>query len=234
MTTTDYGSLAGAPTRAALTMTHRLHRPDASRMGVVLCTERQGLPHHYVSAPHSTTPRLLAAAGFVVATGSSDATGLSYGNDTAVATVGTVRASHMPGVRADKVALYGRSMGAAQALGYARLHKAEVHRVALCCPLVSMVAAHFLFEAEVDAAYGSHAAYLAALPTHDPTAFAGALAGLPIRIWAGEVDTTVTLATVQAFAAAVGPSCEVVVMPGVGHDVNAAPARDVVEFLAGG
>lgn len=229
MTSTGY-SVAG--TEARLTFADRLHQ--AGRLGVLFCTERGATPANMLTGTVADLPRRLART-YGVALTSSAPTGLSYGNDAAIAAVTATRTAQLQtalGCRTDKVAVVGRSMGGCQALNWARQNKAAVAAIALVCPLVNLVDAHDrVFEAEVDAAYGTHAAYLAGLPTHDPTAYAAELAGIPIRIWYATDDTSILPAHVLAFAAAVGASCSTVSMGPVGHTVTAAPVEDVAAFL---
>lgn len=230
MTATSY-SVAGSESR--LTFASRLHRPG--RLGVLFCTERGATPANVISGTTSELARRLAL-DFGVALTSSAPTGLSYGNDAAIAAVTSTRSAQIQTAlecRSDKVALVGRSMGGCQALNWARQNLSAVACIALICPLVNLVDAHDrVFEAEIDAAYGSHAAYLAGLSTHNPMAYAAELSGIPIKIWYATDDTSVLQADVLAFTAAVGASCIPVSMGAVGHTVTAAPVNDVAAFIA--
>lgn len=230
MTRTEY-SLSG--TEARVTFAGRYHR--SGRLGVLFGTERGATPANMLTEPNSTLARKLAQ-NYGVAMTSSAPTGLSYGNDAAIAAFSSMRTQQLHtelGCRTDKVAVVGRSMGGCQALNWARQNKALITSISLVCPLVNLVDGHDrVFEAEIDAAYGSHANYLAALSTHNPMAYAAELAGVPIRIWYASNDTSILPADVLAFASSVGSSCSVVNMGAVGHTVTAAPVDDVASWIS--
>ena len=110
---------------------------------------------------------------------------------------------------------------------------ASVAAIALITPVVDVDDIHDNnrngYAAEIEARYGGLAAFDAALPTHNPVAFAGQLAGIPIKVWISSNDPVVIPATVDAFAA--GSGAAVASLGAVGHTAGALDGADVASFL---
>jgi predicted alpha/beta hydrolase family esterase len=167
--------------------------------------------------------------GFPVLT--SDFGGPStWGNDTS-RTAMTAAATWMmsqPGAMTDKVSLYGGSMGCLTVLNWAISNPTKVASIVLVLPAVSLADLHDNRQistpgdiaAFIDTAYGNHAGYVAALPTHDPntTANRAALAALPIQVWYSTNDPIADPTIAQSFAAATG--AELRSLGAVGHSAS--------------
>ena len=206
---------------------------DGTQLGVVQAGSHNAIAADYVFSPFDDWGRCSAKARrthLIPATSPS-----AWGNDAAIDSVdkcatwlGTVRC------RTDKVFLAAASMGALAVLNWARTHLDQVAAVALCVPAVDLADLHdrtaLGYQAEIEAAYGGHAGYLAALPTHNPTAFAADLASIPIKIWYSTNDPIIDPAKVQGFAATVGADLIVNPDPG-GHDVTAAPGAHIAAWF---
>lgn len=140
------------------------------------------------------------------------------------------------GARTDRVLLLADSMGAVVALNWARANPELVAAVALLVPVVNMEHAHdnasAPLPANIEAAYGGNAAYLAALATRNPFEHQEAYAEMPIRLWYSDDDPTAAASQVLEFAE--GSDSDAVSMGAVGHAVPAAfDVAPVAEFLTG-
>lgn len=99
------------------------------------------------------------------------------------------------GVKSDKVLLIGGSMGGLTVLNYMHHNPTKVQAAIALIPAINLQLHHddpdtLGWEAEVDAAYGGHAGYLAARPEHSPYEYMNAPAGVPLSIWYSDNDTT--------------------------------------------
>lgn len=124
-----------------------------------------------------------------------------------------------------RVVLVAGSMGAAAALVWATHHRARVACVVAHLPVCDIDDIHAAnrwgVAPAIDAAYTggwSQAVYGA---DHNPVtlAQAGALTGLPILLHVAELDDIALAERAAALAAAVGPTAQVRLIPGGGHDV---------------
>jgi S-formylglutathione hydrolase FrmB len=151
--------------------------------------------------------RQLAGAGYTMV--SADMGGVAtWGNATAIARISSARTyiQTLAGVSAGKVVLVGQSMGALNALNWARANPTLVHCVIALIPVINLtdVRDNHGLSASIDSAYAggySQATYGAA---HNPATFAaaGGLAGIPIQCWYGTTDTLCLPAFATAFGAA--------------------------------
>lgn len=135
--------------------------------------------------PHGALVRSLAARGHLVI--AADLGGLSWGRDDTVAAGGAIDdalayANTAYGTRTDWAGLILVGEGSADGFGWAWRNPAKVAAMACVAPFVGMaqlrstVVGDTAYGAGIDAAYGSNAAYLAALPTHDVMSTAPMLA----------------------------------------------------------
>ncbi len=176
----------------------------------------------------------LADAGYPVICGELGGSPL-WGNDTTITRVGQLVAYASSGFGFDTsgVFMLGISMGMLPLLRWAKDNRATVKAVYGAIPVTNLASIHDRnpngYAAEIEAAYGGLAAYQAALPTHDPSAYAASLAGLPIRLLYHTDDTVVVPSDVTGFAASVGASCSLV--SGTGGHVATFDPLDVLSFF---
>lgn len=135
----------------------------------------------------------------------------------------------------DKVCLITVSMGTLTALNWARQNKDKVAGVVLMTPAIDLNNIYTVtrtdLQGEIDTAYGGHAAYTAALPTHSPSQYAAEFAGsgIPIRAYYSTNDTNITTSTVTDFCTAA--EGEAVSLGAVGHSAGALDGKEVADFL---
>jgi hypothetical protein len=114
------------------------------------------------------------------------------------------------GTRTDKVGYMGGSMGAFRALNHIRYNPSILAACALAIPALDLQGIHdrnpLGVAATLEAAYGGHAGYLAALDTHDPGRHPELYIPVADRItlWYGADDLVTTAAEVEAFATGSG------------------------------
>lgn len=137
------------------------------------------------------------------------------------------------GTRTDKVCLMGESMGATGALNWGWRNTGKIAAVYLTSPVVALDALHDRdtdLATQMHNAFGSEAAYNAALPTHDPIQnHASITFGSKMFTHYGSTDTTVLPAEVTAFASAVGCTAESITG---GHTATAdADPDDVAAWI---
>lgn len=143
----------------------------------------------------------------------------TWGNDTSLARVTDLRSYLVAqgDFASGKFNLAAGSMGAIIALNYLRHHPENLNAVAISVPAVSLEWHHDNgYETEIDAAYGDHAGYLAALSTHSPYHAPAEYASVPLRAWISDNDTTAPTALAQEFIDAV-PGATRVSLGAVGH-----------------
>lgn len=148
----------------------------------------------------------------------------------------TWAATHL-GTVTTRVGLTGESMGALGALNNAYRNPARTRAVALKVPVVNL--AEFrtrneaTFGALVDAAWGNNAAYLAGLPTHDPSAQALVdvlkTIGHRMLLQYTTADEYVTVSEVATFATKVGAT--MLGYPGDHAAGFTLPVRDMGEWV---
>lgn len=166
----------------------------------------------------------------------------NWGNDASQARVAdswsylqTVR-----GVPSGKCLLFGLSMGALAALNWAHDNPTKVAAIALGIPVVNLQDAHDNrgFAAVIDSAqaYGSHAGYVSAEPTHNPAAAGrqAALAGIPIKLVTSSDDPAAVESVVNAWAVSAngqGGNVRVESQGAVGHTMSSYDPEKIAEFL---
>lgn len=176
----------------------------------------------------------LANNGVALATGY---TGGTWGNDTNTDefdALGDYFTSRY-GQQTDSLYLYGGSMGGCAALNFARRFPNRVEKIGLVIPMLDLGAFYTnnpAFQAEIDAAYGNHAGFLAALPTHNPMAFASDI-DVPVHIWYSTNDTLCPQAWMSQFEA-LAPDCTKTSMGAVGHngDNTVLSGADIAAWFA--
>lgn len=245
--TAGAGYSATAPTEKYLTATHRTYVADTAR-GCMLFHGSTATYRYPLSVPYGTGAKGDALLGALtrrkVPVLSADFGGLSpWAKDTAITVAGegftffTTSAARHAQVKADGVLLCGFSMGAANALNWAKANLSKVRAIALCIPVTDMADAYDNdrgpgLAAQIASAYTNEAGWLAAEPAKNPINFADDFAGIPVGIWYATDDAAVPVATVTAFQAAVGASCEVHSLGTAGHTASAVPSSEVADFLA--
>lgn len=144
------------------------------------------------------------------------------------------------GVPSSKTLLFALSMGALAALNWAFDNPTKVAAIALIIPITDLKDAHdnrgFSALIESAQAYGSHSAYLAAEPTHNPSATGrqAALAGIPIKLWYSTDDPAAVASVCLAWAASMnsqGGNVTTTSMGAVSHTASALDPEQVAEFL---
>lgn len=144
------------------------------------------------------------------------------------------------GVPSSKCLLLALSMGALTALNWAHDNPTKVAAIALIIPVVNLKDAHDNrgFDTLIDSAsaYGSHAAYLSAEPTHNPSATGrqAALAGIPIHIWYSTNDPVYTPTVISDFVTAVnavGGNATATSMGAVLHTASGLNPDEILDFL---
>lgn len=113
------------------------------------------------------------------------------------------------GCRTDKVIVAGESMGTVDGFNWAWRNADKVAAAWFRGPFTDLEAFHDRdagFGALIETAYGSEAAYEAALPTHDPAQNLGELTELADRtwLWYALSDELIPAAEVESFADATG------------------------------
>jgi pimeloyl-ACP methyl ester carboxylesterase len=131
------------------------------------------------------------------------------------------------GVKLGKVVLFAQSMGAINALVWAKNNKAKVAAIVGTIPVTNLTFAwqHGAYTAAINAAYGgaySEATYGAA---RNPTTFAASLAGIPGQLWVGNTDPLARPVDAVAISSA-APSITTISIPG-GHDEATIGAIDL-------
>ncbi|MFC6839272.1 hypothetical protein [Xanthomonas theicola] len=163
----------------------------------------------------------------------------TWGNSTVVDAIGKAQGVLLaqPGVAQQPVGMLCQSMGATGGIAWAAANRARVSRVVLLIPALNIqeIAANSKLPRAHDTAYGGAYVEERDGPTHSPLtiAKAGKLAGLPIQLWCGDMDTLGEPEFVLQFAEAVGATCELRKMHG-GHAEETVYNMDpepIAEFL---
>lgn len=127
----------------------------------------------------------------------------AWGNDTHVSRIADAKAYLATLGAAGPVTLVAASMGNLGALGYARLHPANVAKVACIIPALDLASLYPMATADINAAYGG--AYNDAVhgPTHSPVQYAASMdSSLPIHLFTASNDPICLPSTAVAFVAA--------------------------------
>lgn len=137
----------------------------------------------------------------------------TFGNDTAIAAIDAAIAWSEAQGRTGPFLLAGTSMGCMDLLAWARTHQNKVKGFLGFCPGINLTWGWqnnvVNTKSAVDAAYGGLYVPATHGPTHDPTMYAAEL-DFPMLLLAASDDTTTLISHEQAFAAAVGPNCQLV------------------------
>lgn len=237
----------------------------AGESHILLCdrTTKPGAPGVLIcTGSHSTAPSTmindgldraiaLAKAGFVVMSGDHGQPfpgGYgTYGNDTAITRIGQMRTFLQSSARhisasSGKIHLTGGSGGCAAAINFALRNPAFVASMSLMLPLIDLEDIYnnrtdaTVTQAEIDTAYGGHAAYLAAVATHSPKRQDKTpLANIPIRMFYADAnDPYISLQSVFDFRDEVnglGGNVSLVNLGGVGHNAATVDPQDAVAFF---
>jgi len=228
----------------ALVYLGRGYKSDLTQRACIFLTGAGG---HALTVQGSTfrhLPQELADMGITVISvdcGNNAGTSSAYawGNDIAASRIETARTATLPalGLKNDKMVLLGGSGGFCNACQYARQFPARVAALAGHVGLVGLDALHDAnlggYAAAIETQYGGLAAYDAAVPTHDPTAYGAAVlqvGAYPIKGWWSSDDALILPSTVTAFKAAV-PKTEHVDIGAQGHSVPVAYDDDTADFI---
>lgn len=138
------------------------------------------------------------------------------------------------GTRTDRVAFAGESMGALTALGLGWTNPDRVAAMWLRVPCLGLEWTHDhvpTFTAFIEAAYGSAAAYRAALDDHDPMRNVDAIRRFRnrMRIWATAQDEFFPLTVTSGFVSQLG--CRLEVIGGTHANGYDTPKYVVAEWL---
>lgn len=222
-----------------ITAVPRLYKPTGTKRALVVC-------HGYgelgvTSLTSAQRPVLQSAVESGLAAVETDLTGTAGWGSSAVQTAigeAIAHAQSTLGGKADKVLLWGISMGGLGALNYlVNEGPSKVAALALTVPVVDLVYEHDNnvdgFAASIEAALGIAGAYAGnpAVTPFDPIQNTEAIAasGVPIKVWYASNDTIAITARQQAFIEAVG--CESVNSGAVGHTYSAIPPGSLEAFL---
>lgn len=214
---------------------------DGSKMGVIYCHSASANQRQMVDGVSYSGVRAVmaavAAAGYpVIAVPTGDA----WGNDTAMTRITAAKAYLQAtlGAKTGAVALIAASMGAANALNWAKRNLASVACAVGMIPVSDISDIHTNnrggLASSINAAHGtwSEATYGAA---RNPTTFAAAgdLSGLPYLAYGAASDAVCLPATVEGVVTSIGGTASYVEVAGT-HSNSAlanVPAADVVSFL---
>lgn len=214
---------------------HRKYMPGSDRRLVVYCHGRGVVATEALDATYGQTARALAEEGYAVL--SIDAAGATaWANSTSQSrlTSGIAWGRTGPlGASASKPPLLvGTSMGGMTALKYARTDPTAVAGV---ISLIGALDPDYIHDnnvsglaAEMEAAYGSLAAYDAALPTTSAVQFAADLAGIPTLLVTSTSDTVTPNTAVTTVAAAAGS--DTISLGPVGHTLTGLDTGPVVQW----
>lgn len=213
----------------------RAHRLDGSKRGCLYFWGRGNQAWQALSRVYwNGIQRDFAEEGMPVASGDLGSM-THWGSPTAVARTESLRAwAATRGLFSpNKVVLFGVSMGALAALNYARAYPTKVAAIVLVTPVVSLSYYHDTHNggseaAQIETAYGGLAAYQAALPTSDPTAYIASL-GIPIKVWYSTSDPDIPVSLVQSFATAA--NAETASLGAVDHSAGALTGPEVMKFF---
>lgn len=218
--------------------------PSTPRRAVIYCHQNGGTANsltagasYFEFVPNTLRAHVVAGDLAGTATWGNDASVAALDDmvDLLLASSSNAVANNAAGAcrsASDKVILYGGSMGALTALNHLQANASKVAAVFAVIPTIALDAAHDAdperftdAAATIEAAYGGSAGYEAAIASHDPSQNTAAIAatGVPIHLWYSTNDTLVLPAEAEAFAAAVGATCELHSMGAVGHTFNYSP-----------
>lgn len=213
---------------------------DRSRPAVVFCHGRDGSalrPTEFTDT-FGTLEGIVRGGYPMVA---SDLGGRrNWGNDLAIGRVGDARAFAQRApllASTGKVLVLGESMGCLAACSWAARNPSLVQALVLMVPAVDLAFHHdndTLGQAatEIDEAYGGHDAYVAALPTHSPVAYAAeSLVGrFPIHVHYGDDDDLAPYEeSIAPFVAAAGATT--FAKDGGGHDLQGIDADAILALF---
>lgn len=231
-TSYDIGLIAAAPTESSVKITPKIH---AGTKPGAMYIHGAGSNSDYCIVPTANQSLLTQAVTGAGYYGWSHDNGgvATWGNDLSIGRISagwTVQKGAMP-VDNNKVVLISASMGGLNALAWAAQNASKVACIVSVIPVINLTDIHTNnrggYAASINSAYGgaySQATYGA---THNPMtmATAGAFNGIPMLFYYGLTDTLCLPAETQAFAAAVGPSVQLISVPS-GHDLTSYGSVD--------
>lgn len=139
------------------------------------------------------------------------------------------------GVRADRLHLYGGSMGTLTSLNWALENAGCVGAVGLLVPMFDLERFYrddpIALRWEIDEAYDGPAGFHTKAKRRSPLACAPELAGTPIRIWYSEDDPLAPPEDVAPFVERVGPSASSRSLGAHGHAPIGLSGSEVAEFF---
>lgn len=232
--------LATAAGETTIAFLDRFHKPSTgARRGVLVPHGAGGAAVDFLPATYRRPLDALARAGYPCLAIDAGGT-LTFGNDTAITATQTdvgVLTGATVGAKADKVFVYGGSMGALVALNWARQHASLVGALALTIPALDLDDIYQndkgSYRAAIGTAYG--VTYPTAIPnlaTHSPVAYPADVT-FPVKIWSSSNDPVASnTAACQTWATAVGGGLvEVVDLGAQGHSGLTTPPDDIVAFF---
>jgi pimeloyl-ACP methyl ester carboxylesterase len=224
-------------------LAHRLYRADIR--GILYSPGRGGFDLNFLVPPYYEGNVYLSDEGLwpIGWPMMSFASGTTWGNDTIQARIEALR-SYMGttyGATVDEVHIVSGSMGALNALNYARANPTKVRSIALQVPLTDLIDFHDRnvggWATEIETAYGGLAAWNTAKSAHNPQDHLSEYAslysgGMGMKVWYSTDDPYILPAKAQAFASAVG--CPIQSMGAVAHNPpDYAPINEEIRaFLA--
>lgn len=129
--------------------------------------------------------------------------------------------------------ILGSSMGTLSGLSYAARNPTIVKAACFCYPAVDLASIYAtgVYTSSINTAYGSAAAYTAALPTHNPIAQVATTKDIPTLLYYSTDDPITFPARVAAYQALTNMT-RTVSLGAVGHgDYTRVPGQDVVDFF---
>lgn len=230
------GYSVSAPTEAYAFTADAEWRPDSAYGSICVHGHNGNAAQWFLQAYPTLQPyladkfRALAAPGRPVI--SIDAAGFAaFGNDAEIARItdGLAFLSSHYGVRSDKYHLVGFSMGGLGVLNWAARNPTKVLDLTLFMPGVDLAVLYAEgFGTEIDAAYGGHAAYLAALATHSPVNEVNDLKNFPMKCWRADNDTVAVTSSIDGFMAQMLNADPTVSLGTVGHDPSTIDPDEVM------
>jgi pimeloyl-ACP methyl ester carboxylesterase len=141
------------------------------------------------------------------------------------------------GTRADKTGVMGLSMGAFNGLNWAWRNAGKVRSVVLLGPIPDISAfytANPSYQAGIDADWGSHGAFVAALPTINPIQNLDKIRPFAhrVQIWYAAADQYIDPNQVLAFAELIG-AADVRAVPGTHEQLVTGVRADVIGSFTG-
>lgn len=175
----------------------------------------------------------IADSGYTIIAGDLGGSG-TWGNETAQNHMSSAYtySQSLSGVRAGKVILVAQSMGAVNAMVWAKNNKSKVAAVVLIIPVCNLsdLAENSIYGDSIRAAYGGSYSEAVNGAARNPKTFSSSLTGIPFQIWYGIDDTLCKPADTLALAAGIGANVEM--RPCTGGHADSTVAQIVGADLA--